>query len=123
MVSLHLYQQYLLATYPREIPEEIEEIDEIAEELPEMRFANVIDEDKNVSSTEENLIVLEESKLNEDVAITSEDKIETGATIDFEEKHEKNYIQTLTSSEVLIGVSASLVIIALFIYFLFRFSN
>jgi len=113
--------EFLMATYPQE---ELEESIGFAEELPEMRFANVFDESKSDTSLEEKPIVLENHNiLNKNIAATKEDKIEAGATIEFEEKQEKTYFQSLTSRDVLIGITTSLMLIALFIYALSHFSN
>ena len=113
-------KEFLMATYPQE---EAEEQPEFTEELPEMRFANVIEEEETDNTVEEKVVVLEKSNvLNDNVLATHENEIETGATVEFEEQ-KKTYFQLLTSRDVIIGITTSLMIIALFIYLLSRFSN
>ncbi len=116
-------KEYLMATYPIE---EYEEPIVDIEEQPEMRFENVIGTD-NVEAAieEEKTVFLEKSEpvSNNNSELQAESELKTGSTVEFEEKSEKSYYQYLTSKEVIIGLSVSLVLIALFIYLLFILSK
>lgn len=110
-------KEFLMATYPQEEPVEIED------DVPEMRFENVT-EDNTRTDFEEKPVLLEKGEIpvNNKTIITKKE-LEAGITIEFEEKTEKSYFQQISSKEGLIGLAISLVALLIFIYLLFKIHN
>ena len=115
-------KDFLLATYPDDFDQGI--LEGVLEQPVGEAFENQNLNKNNNSVNDEPVIILEKSNLNfSESAIASSPEnieIEKGSTLEFENK--KDFFQNLSSREVLIGVSVSLLIIILFIYLLSFFS-
>lgn len=114
-------REFLMATYPQD---ELEEVVELEEDVPEMRFENVTKENKQ-TDFEEKPVTLENIEIPANNRNNKNDKKElnAGVTIEFEEKTEKSYFQQISSKEALIGLAISLGGISIFIYLLFKIYN
>jgi hypothetical protein len=114
-------KEFLMATYPVEEEEElIVDIDE----LPEMRFENVLETENVEINVKEKPVFLEKSEpVSSNNELKIENELKTGATIEFEEKLKKSYFRQLSSNEVLAGLLISLGLVAVFIYLLFVLSK
>lgn len=116
---------FLKATYPEEEDSNNDEIIEVDEEVYETRSTNVLEEDETLSDDEMNAENTETSETdskkstienNEEESVVESDSV---LEFDTETNNEK------TSSipwEKIIGVSASLLLIALFIFILSKYA-
>lgn len=115
---------FLKATYPDEESNN-DEIIEVEEAAYETRSTNVLDENETLAdntTNEEKSVVLEtESKKTTTLENEEESVVETGAVLEFDTETTSEKTSSI-QWEKIIGVSASLILIALFIFILSKYA-